>query len=61
MVAAAAAPGSEIVRENLHFTCGLVLMRHGESEWNARNLFTGWANPLSPRRANATRSGLVTC
>jgi 2,3-bisphosphoglycerate-dependent phosphoglycerate mutase len=26
----------------------LVLMRHGESEWNARNLFTGWANvPLS--------------
>ena len=23
----------------------LVLLRHGESEWNARNLFTGWANP----------------
>jgi 2,3-bisphosphoglycerate-dependent phosphoglycerate mutase len=22
----------------------LVLLRHGESEWNARNLFTGWAN-----------------
>jgi 2,3-bisphosphoglycerate-dependent phosphoglycerate mutase len=20
-------------------------MRHGESEWNAKNLFTGWANP----------------
>jgi 2,3-bisphosphoglycerate-dependent phosphoglycerate mutase len=22
----------------------LVLLRHGESEWNARNLFTGWVN-----------------
>ncbi|HVT22282.1 MAG TPA: phosphoglyceromutase, partial [Mycobacteriales bacterium] len=20
----------------------LVLLRHGESEWNAKNLFTGW-------------------
>jgi 2,3-bisphosphoglycerate-dependent phosphoglycerate mutase len=23
----------------------LVLLRHGQSEWNAQNLFTGWANP----------------
>lgn len=23
----------------------LVLIRHGESEWNRRNLFTGWHNP----------------
>ena len=23
----------------------LVLLRHGQSEWNERNLFTGWANP----------------
>jgi 2,3-bisphosphoglycerate-dependent phosphoglycerate mutase len=23
----------------------LVLMRHGQSEWNERNLFTGWADP----------------
>jgi 2,3-bisphosphoglycerate-dependent phosphoglycerate mutase len=23
----------------------LVLLRHGESEWNAKNLFTGWKNP----------------
>jgi hypothetical protein len=23
----------------------LVLLRHGQSEWNAKNLFTGWANP----------------
>ena len=26
-------------------TFRLVLLRHGQSEWNARNLFTGWANP----------------
>ncbi|MFO1125690.1 MAG: 2,3-bisphosphoglycerate-dependent phosphoglycerate mutase [Methylocystis sp.] len=27
----------------------LVLVRHGESEWNAKNLFTGWKNPdLTP-------------
>jgi bisphosphoglycerate-dependent phosphoglycerate mutase len=23
----------------------LVLLRHGQSEWNAKNVFTGWANP----------------
>ena len=23
----------------------LVLVRHGQSEWNARNLFTGWKDP----------------
>ncbi|MDC9701184.1 MAG: 2,3-bisphosphoglycerate-dependent phosphoglycerate mutase [Alphaproteobacteria bacterium] len=27
----------------------LVLLRHGQSTWNAKNLFTGWKNPdLSP-------------
>jgi 2,3-bisphosphoglycerate-dependent phosphoglycerate mutase len=32
---------------NEHNAAGyrLVLLRHGQSEWNARNLFTGWANP----------------
>ncbi|MBQ0825999.1 2,3-bisphosphoglycerate-dependent phosphoglycerate mutase [Streptomyces tagetis] len=30
----------------------LILLRHGESTWNARNLFTGWADVgLSPRGA----------
>jgi len=24
----------------------LILVRHGESEWNKLNLFTGWRNPL---------------
>ena len=23
----------------------LVLVRHGQSEWNALNLFTGWKDP----------------
>jgi 2,3-bisphosphoglycerate-dependent phosphoglycerate mutase len=37
----------------------LVLMRHGESVWNARNLFTGWVNvPLSPAGGQeAVRAG----
>src|ERR687883_1620597 len=29
-------------------TYTLVLLRHGESDWNAKNLFTGWVDvPLS--------------
>ena len=37
----------------------LVLLRHGESEWNAKNLFTGWVDvPLSSRgEREAMRSG----
>ncbi|MDR1118417.1 MAG: phosphoglyceromutase [Bifidobacteriaceae bacterium] len=37
----------------------LVLLRHGESEWNAKNLFTGWVDvPLSEKgRAEARRGG----
>ena len=23
----------------------LVLVRHGQSDWNLKNLFTGWENP----------------
>ena len=35
----------------------LVLVRHGESEWNARNLFTGWKNPdLTPLGVEEARS-----
>jgi 2,3-bisphosphoglycerate-dependent phosphoglycerate mutase len=36
-----------------------VLLRHGESEWNKANLFTGWVDvPLSEKgRAEATRGG----
>jgi 2,3-bisphosphoglycerate-dependent phosphoglycerate mutase len=37
----------------------LVLLRHGESEWNALNLFTGWVDvDLTDKgRAEATRGG----
>lgn len=37
----------------------LVLLRHGESEWNATNLFTGWVDvPLSARgEREAVRCG----
>jgi 2,3-bisphosphoglycerate-dependent phosphoglycerate mutase len=37
----------------------LVLLRHGESEWNAKNLFTGWVDvDLTQKgRAEAIRSG----
>src|ERR1700675_399730 len=37
----------------------LVLLRHGESEWNAKNLFTGWVDvDLTEKgRAEAIRSG----
>ncbi|MDR2377807.1 MAG: phosphoglyceromutase [Bifidobacteriaceae bacterium] len=39
----------------------LVLLRHGESEWNAKNLFTGWVDvPLSEKgRAEAIRGGAL--
>lgn len=37
----------------------LILLRHGESEWNAKNLFTGWVDvSLSDKgRAEALRGG----
>ena len=36
----------------------LVLLRHGESEWNAKNLFTGWVDvPLSAKGVEEARRG----
>ena len=37
----------------------LILLRHGQSEWNAKNLFTGWVDvPLSDQgRQEATHGG----
>ena len=44
----------------------LVLVRHGESEWGSRQLFTGWSDPplshegeLQARRAGDSLAGLV--
>ncbi len=39
-------------------TYTLVLLRHGESEWNAKNLFTGWVDvPLSDKGRTEAVSG----
>ncbi len=40
-------------------TYTLVLLRHGESDWNAKNLFTGWVDvPLSEKgQAEAANGG----
>jgi 2,3-bisphosphoglycerate-dependent phosphoglycerate mutase len=40
-------------------TATLVLLRHGESEWNAKNLFTGWVDVglTEKGQAEAVRSG----
>ena len=39
----------------------LILLRHGESEWNAKNLFTGWVDvELSDKgRQEAARGGIL--
>ena len=38
----------------------LILLRHGESEWNARNLFTGWVDvSLSDKGISEARRGGV--
>ena len=40
-------------------TYNLILLRHGESEWNQKNLFTGWVDvPLTDKgRAEGQRAG----
>ncbi len=42
-------------------TYKLILLRHGESDWNEKNLFTGWVDvPLDDKgRAEATRGGVL--
>jgi 2,3-bisphosphoglycerate-dependent phosphoglycerate mutase len=41
------------VTPNTNRSHTLVLVRHGESEWNRRNMFTGWCNP------DLTEKGLI--
>ena len=40
-------------------TYTLILLRHGESEWNAKNLFTGWVDVALTDKgvAEAARGG----
>ena len=43
----------------------LVLVRHGQSEWNALNLFTGWKDPgltdQGRQEANQATTPTATC
>ena len=39
-------------------TAKLILLRHGESEWNAKNLFTGWVDvDLNEKGVDAAKKG----
>jgi 2,3-bisphosphoglycerate-dependent phosphoglycerate mutase len=48
-----------VTRQNTNVTFTLVLLRHGQSEWNRENLFTGWIDvDLSALgREEAARAG----
>ena len=39
----------------------LILVRHGQSEWNEKNLFTGWENPGLTKKGTdeAKHAGLL--
>ena len=37
--------GPPTILENLSMSRNLVLVRHGQSEWNLKRLFTGWRDP----------------
>ena len=37
-------PAADATPSRPSMTYELVLLRHGESEWNAKNLFTGWVD-----------------
>ena len=39
----------------------LILVRHGQSEWNEKNLFTGWENPGLTQQGSdeAKKAGLL--
>jgi 2,3-bisphosphoglycerate-dependent phosphoglycerate mutase len=35
----------QLANGNPHMTATLILCRHGQSDWNLKNLFTGWRDP----------------
>ena len=50
--------GTRGLRQDGAMTYTLVLLRHGESEWNAKNLFTGWVDvPLSEKGVQEAKRG----
>jgi 2,3-bisphosphoglycerate-dependent phosphoglycerate mutase len=51
-----ALPAPEFCETFMSMHRTLVLVRHGQSEWNAKNLFTGWKNPdLTPEGVEEAR------
>jgi 2,3-bisphosphoglycerate-dependent phosphoglycerate mutase len=49
-------PKKKKVKQSMVYT--LVLVRHGESDWNKKNLFTGWYDcPLSERGEKEAKQG----
>ena len=54
-----AAPPSAVLPYDFAMAYTLVLLRHGESDWNAKNLFTGWVDVAlsATGRAEAVRGG----
>jgi 2,3-bisphosphoglycerate-dependent phosphoglycerate mutase len=47
------------IRQNRGVPANLILLRHGESEWNSKNLFTGWVDVdlTAAGEAEARRGG----
>ncbi|BCJ60026.1 hypothetical protein Jiend_34480 [Micromonospora endophytica] len=39
----------------------LVLLRHGESDWNAKNLFTGWVDVDLTEKGRTRRAAAASC
>ena len=37
----------------------LILIRHGQSEWNALNQFTGWKDPDLTAVLRGTNAGMI--
>ena len=42
-------------------TATLILLRHGESEWNAKNLFTGWVDVDLNDKGRGEAQRAVSC
>ena len=58
MCRSAIRPGTIAVGKNESVTSTLVLLRHGQSEWNLKNLFTGWVDvDLSEAGSDEARRG----
>ncbi len=49
--------GYKILKELEMIKMKLVLLRHGESEWNRLNLFTGWTDVILSNKGKVLRGG----